>query len=943
MNHIILQRKLSIPNSGKLLSRLDLIEKLNHHSQFPLTVIAAPAGYGKTSLVCNWLEYANHPVYWLSLDEQNNLPSSFWTYICHCLKRIDRDLDDKALSMLETHLIEDYCLITDLILASLEKLSRKWNRPSRAVIVLDDFQFIDNPLILKSFNRFLDYLPTWLQIVITARKPPALMLANRCSKSTAHVISATELIFNPEQIADFLKAKLNLRISKEQQQSLFQKTEGWAAAIQLTGLALKSGKSFEACTNTQNSLLAEFLFDEVFSQLNIEIQTLLIDISLVNHFNLDLCQAFNKKRDNEGIIESLINQGMFVSKVDLPINTKNSSHSYRLHSLFRQWIIDNNPAPIEKIHHNKTIALLWLTKNGNLHEALDLSIELENWQACSNLMEQLYPSLIQVTHFDHVSSILGRIPENIIRSLPHLCLLSALINFSQYEYDQVEKYTKYLEDHFESDSISPHYTKTKKTSLIMGSMILRSQVARFSGENIKAKNINHILETRYFKDGTSLNCWLMLGKGVDYFLDDEIINANQCSNTALTLAKTVEDGLCCIAALSWLLHGLYHNGKIHEAIALGEQNILWLQKMNFLSMPNISSVFAAMSVLYLESNKTIQAWDSYDKLLGTINDFTEPREIIYNKFHTHFHLLSSTGRYDEALTCLDRLENFEHQLGKDLGPDFSILLNTKTFRALLESKIGNHLPLLQLANDNESETERKVTNYRFRLLFENMIQAAANMIVSSGDNNSFSEIAKTSASTGNNHRQIACYLAHARILYSLGEEEKALDLFKTALETAQKYQFTNLLIEDQANIYPMIKGAINSGIEVEYCQFLITAIDQRKTNDFKKSSEQQDSIKNHQPSEISHRENKTYSESTDNNETNKYSLLNQDLIETLSHRELEVLSLINQGKRNKDIAESLSISLSTVKRHLQNTYQKLQVNSRTEAIAILNDRSSFNS
>lgn len=911
MNHIVLQRKLSIPSSGTLFSRPDLIEKLNHYSQFPLTVIAAPAGYGKTSLVCNWLQYASHPVYWLSLDEQNNLPSSFWTYLCHCLKNIDRDLDDKAVNMLETHFIEDYCLITDLILASLEKLSRKWNRPSRAVIVLDDFQCIDNPQILKSFNRLLDYLPSWLQIVITARTPPSLMLPNRCSKSTAHIIQASELVLQPEQIADFLKIKLDLQLSVEQQQRLFQKTEGWAAAIQLTGLALKSGKKFEDCTNTHNTLLAEFLFDEVFSELNNDIQALLIDVSLVNHFNLELCQSFDSTRDNDAIIETLINQGLFISKIGSEKNL--NSHSFRLHSLFRQWIIDNNPLSEEKFLRNHTIALTWLTQNNNLHEALELSIRIDDWQTCSHLMGQLYPSLIQVTHFDHVSSILDRIPENIIQSLPHLCLLAALINVSLYEYAPVEKYTRYLEHHLTNNAESLQYSEDEKTSLMMGSMILRSQVARFSGESTQAKRINHTLESLYYKRNSSLNCWIMLGNGVDCFLDDNIIQANQYNNSALSLAKRAEDGLCCIAALSWLLHGLYHSGKITEALSIGESNIAWLKKMNFLTLPNTSSVFAAMSVLYLENNAIDLAWNSYDRLIDTLNDFTEPREIIYNKFHTHFHLLSSTGRYDEARTCLKRLEHYESQLGKNLGPNFSILLDTKTFSALLESKTGNSFPLLQLVSHKSTDEENEKTNYRFRFLFESMIQAAADMIMTSGENNSFIKIANSSASHGNHLRQIACYLAPAKILYSLGEQQQALSLFKDAIEIAAQYHFINLLIEDEITILPLLQQAISHGIEVEYCQQLISAIDQRKP---KKATPIEVKKKNHSDT-----------------------IQNQDLIEALSPREYEVLALVNQGYRNKNITESLSISLPTVKRHLQNIYQKLQVNSRTEAIAILNKQS----
>ena len=932
MNQIVLQRKLSIPSSGKLFTRPELIEKLNHYSQLPLTVITAPAGFGKTSLVCDWLQYAAHPVYWFSLDEQNNLPSSFWLYLCACLRKIDSSLENKAEQMLENHFVDDYCLISDLVLTSLEKISRKWNRPTRAVIVLDDFQFIDHPLILKSFNRLLDYLPSWLSIVITARKSPALMLPHRCSKSTAHIIQASELMFQAEHIADFLLTKLDLKLTLEQQQSLFDKTEGWAAAIQLTGLALKSGKSFEDCTDTHDSLLADFLFDEVFSQLNSELQTLLIDVSLVDHFNIELCQSFDCQRDNATILETLVSQGLFVSKIETSPSKYNSrslptadSHSFRLHSLFRQWILDNNPLTADQIRHKQTIALAWLTHNHNYHHALELSLDLKDWQACAELMAQLYPSLIHITHFDHVSSILNRIPDDIIQSLPHLCLLAALINFSRYEYDKVEEYTQFLESFFSNNIKQALYTHREQTSLIMGSMILRGQIARFTGQAKKARNINDQIESQFYADNNPLNCWVMLGKGVDYFFDDDITNSIQYNRTALRLAKDNDDGLCAVAALSWLLHGLYHNGQITKAISLAEESIIWLQQKNLLTLPNTSSVYAALSVLYMESNEIALAWRYYDKLLNTLNDFTDPREIIYNKFHTHFHLLSSMGRYEEAHSCLQQLEHYENQLNKNVGPNFSILLNTETLNALLEAKRGNTFPLLQLASHKHAEVENEKTNYHFRSLFEDMVQAGANMIMSSGEDNLFTGIASMSAKNGNIHRQVTCYLVPAKILFSLGQEQQALSLFQHALEIAVQHQFINLVIDDEISILPLIRRALTLDIETAYCQILLSAINTRK--DY-----QADLL-----------DNKQVLDKADSHQAlDTYQAINQGLVERLSPRELEVLRLINQGSRNKHIAENLSISLSTVKRHLQNIYQKLQVNSRTEAIAILNDRSELN-
>jgi LuxR family maltose regulon positive regulatory protein len=924
MKQIVLQRKLTIPSSGELFTRPQLVEKLKLYTQSPLTLIIAPAGYGKTSLVCDWLRYSTHPVYWLSLDEQNNIPSSFWLYLCACLRLIDRDLGMQAEKTLETHYIEDYCLISDLVLASLEKLTRKWNRPSRAIIVLDDFQFINHPQILKSFNRFLDYMPSWLQIVITARKNPALMLANRSSKSAAHIISAPELIFEASQIKDFLAVKLDLKISAKQQSLLFKETEGWAAAIQLIGLALKSGTPIEECSNTSDSLLADFLLEEVFSQQAVPIQNVLKDVCIAKYFDIELCKLFDSNRDNQAILQNLLDLGLFISKVDTDdhdSSTKDQLQSYRLHSLFRHWIINNCSLSHDILLKNKRITLTWLLNNNNFYEALELSIQIKDWKCCAEIMAKLYPSLIQVTHFDHVSSILIRIPDEVIQSLPHLCLLSALISFSRYDYRDVEQYLDHIEIFFNSESSPNYYSDNDRTSLLMGKLILQGQMARFTGQRNKAIDVTHKLESVYYKAGNPLNCWVIFGKAVDYFFNDDIEQSLQNNQLALSLAKNVEDGLCVISALSWLLHAMYHNGQIQQAVTLAEDCMSWLQRKCFLDMPNISSIYAVMTTLYMEQNHLDLAWRSYDKLLDSLHEFTEPREIIYNKFHTQYHLLSSTGRYKEARSCLQQLEHYEDQIDKELGPDFSILLNTKTYSALLESKTGNNLPLLQLIDQCAESHELETTTYRFRGLFEQLVLASAKMIMTSGETDLYDEIAEASALSGNIHRQISCYLIPAQILFALGEKSRAFNKFERALTLASQHQFINLIIADENKVRPLLNLAIEQNIEYDYCITLLTAIEERSN-----SPQEKNLIvsSNNLPS------------STQVLSSNQ---INQDLIEKLSMRELEVINLINQGNSNKNIAQILSISVSTVKRHLQNTYQKLQVNSRTEAISIMNRRS----
>ena len=235
-----------MPCADSILSRHTLMSRLNEYSQQNLTVITAPSGYGKTSLVVDWISHFDCGYCWFSIDAKNNVASSFWLYVCAGLKRIDESVSERAELFLENSYIEDFSIISDALLESLEKLTRKWNRPQKLVMVFDDFHHITDVKILESFNRFLDYLPSWVNVIITSRNLPNLKIPVRRSKLKANVLLTHDLAFDASQVDEFLKTKLSLTLDQNQLNSLFKKTEGWAAAIQLAGLAIKSNANVDA-------------------------------------------------------------------------------------------------------------------------------------------------------------------------------------------------------------------------------------------------------------------------------------------------------------------------------------------------------------------------------------------------------------------------------------------------------------------------------------------------------------------------------------------------------------------------------------------------------------------------------------------------------------------------------------------------------------------------
>ncbi len=965
-NNTVLQSKLHMPDVGSLVSRPPLLKLLDEHLSQGLCVITAPAGFGKTSLVCDWLAHNTLPFCWFSIDSKNNQPASFWLYLCATLKRVDSAITSKAELFLENTFIEDYSLVSDALIESLEKISRKWDRPKKIIIVLDDFHHINHPQILEPLNRFIDYLPAWLQVVVTSRSLPLLDVASRCSKFKAHVIYSRDLAFNQDQISQFLQTKLALSVDDEQLKNLYEKTEGWAAAIQLAGIALKSGANLAKLNADskssptpgrnnpvlmQDSLLADFLFEEVFLQLDETLQQSLLAISVVDSFNGALSNAITGQSNSEEFIKALTDSGLFIIKIE------HDHHWYRLHILFRDWLFDHgqkiNAGQIQQCQQR---ALSWLSQHQFHDEALSLAFSLQDWLGVANIMRQLYPSMIQLGQLDSALNIINQMPVNVVSNMPHLNMLRAVMCFNQYQYDEtlcyLDKIEYSIKYFYQLEQGAPQRQMALTEMglmniadlelLAIGIKVIKSQMARFNGDAQTAQQLDaEVINSRRLSDNHLL-CWTHYGAMVDYFIADELAASLVHGNKALTLAKQVEDGICVISSLGWLLQAMYHNGQPKQAIALGEETLLWLKQKSLLNLPNISTAYAAMVTLYTELNQLDLAWQAHHLLINSIQVFTEPRELIFSKYHCHMNLLNMSGLLEEAKECLRDLAVYEQKTFEQDNPlqnsHFSVLLDTPTMSAILELQTDNFFPLVQLAQNPPSLQHH---NCNFRFQFESFIYVAGRMLMGSDETELLTQLEQSSKQNGVLTRQISCHLLPAKILFKVGQHEEAMEYFKQAIKLAAPSGFVNLIIINGNEIKPMLQLAMADGLEVEYCQHLLQQLAQRDEWPYRynasepqpEQGEEQNKKLNVQSIASTPMLNELPKSQMTGSEDH---LIKRQLIQSLSPREIEVLTHLCQGARNKDIALQMHLSVSTVKRHLQNIYGKLQVSSRTEAIILFN-------
>ncbi len=905
MAYRILQTKLYMPTTSNLVPRCSLLSKLDNYSSNKITIVTAPAGYGKSTLVCLWLQKSNLDYSWFSIDEKDNSPAVFWAYFCEGLRKYDNELAQKAALLLQQSDKIDYCEFVDWLLETLIKLTRKRNRPPKLVIVLDDLHCISNKPLIESINRFIDYMPQWVYIVATCRQIPDLSVSHRRSKLQLNLITRNELAFDIDETSSFLYQKLMLKLEKEQLTELYRQTEGWAAAVQLSGLSIKAGSCVNNSILAQDDLLSDFLFEQVFHQLDSQIKEILLSMSVVPRFCAELCNALNDFNQGRKIIDQLLDANLLLVSLD------DEGKWFRFHALFQEWLLgyleNESSHKLVKLRDN---AIQWLDANQFYDEALEIALLKKDWEWSSLLFSKAYSTLSQLHSTREAEHILKLFPASIIESRPQLALAKAIFHFAVFQYNEANDYLT-LVDHkveeakskFALTSFSDYseYGLNNQNDFFAiegASKFIRSHMARFSGDTQLASSLcDEILRDSSFDDPRLL-CWCYCGLSADNFLNDEMLVCIDYAYKSLSAAKQVGDGHCVIASLNWLLSALLHNGKPQLAEKIALENLAWLKEQAMECLPDIGVLYSHLMSLQRELNKLDEAWNTYQILQRHKADRTDPRNNINGKYIASIQLFASCNQVDEALELTTELESY---IKSNFGAQKYVAgFDVCKVYAGLQLKKGKFQTLLQWTKEQSEQSGI----WRYQYENERLFYSIVNMIKGNDVLALLDNIEAVSERRGVTKRVIETYLIRAQFFVFKGDQVKAKLAFFKALELSASCDFVSLMIDEASVIKPLLKLAITENIASEYCHNLLHEIKKRE-------SLLADKI---------------------NAAGNDKLMVKENLVSALTPREVDVLRLIGKGYTNKEISERLSLAASTVKSHLNNIYSKLNVKRRTEAL-----------
>ncbi|MEI7847525.1 MAG: LuxR C-terminal-related transcriptional regulator [Chloroflexota bacterium] len=416
----ILATKLYIPPPRpKIVARLPLIEKLNEglSAGRKLTLISAPAGFGKTTLLAEWGVGCGRPIAWVSLDEGDNDPVRFLTYLVAALQTLQPNVGEDVLRILQS---PQPAPIESILTALLNEIT---TIPDNFILILDDYHLVDAKAIDNALTFLLEHLPPQMHLVITTREDPNLPLARLRVRGQLTELRAVDLRFTPSQAAVFLNQVMGLNLTAENIAALEARTEGWVAGLQLAALSLQGHQDvpgFIQAFAGDHRYIVDYLVEEVLQRQPEAVRNFLIQTAILERLNGSLCEAVTSQPGGKARLETLQRGNFFLISLD------DKRYWYRYHHLFadvlHMHLLAEQPDQVPALHRR---ASEWYAQNGSTADAIRHALAGRDFERAADLIEPVMPVMSKSRQDAKLFGWLKSLPDELLRARPILSVAYA--------------------------------------------------------------------------------------------------------------------------------------------------------------------------------------------------------------------------------------------------------------------------------------------------------------------------------------------------------------------------------------------------------------------------------------------------------------------------------------------------------------------------------------
>lgn len=878
----------------RAIARPRLLERIQPNPARRLTAITAPAGYGKTTLVNQWCADNDPPVAWLSLDDQDDEPRRFWTYVIGALEytllgtqeAIHRYLDAPEGGHIEGALT---AFINTLIEQSIEDTT----------LILDDYHLTQDPDIHRQMTFLVDHAPPALHLILLSRTEPPLPLSRWRVKGWMEGLHASDLAFSESECGAFFNDYMGLSLDPENVRTIWQRTEGWAAAMQLTALSGTStgtvGASPAVLSEGDNSRhINDYILTEILEQQSPETRDFLLRTSVCRRLCAALCNRILERDDSQAILEQLVYANLFI----IPLDTRDQW--FRYHDLFREALaLRFRQTHPEAYSDLQARAIRWLLSEDHLQEAIVQLIQLEDWDWLEQALEQYGNNLIHTGFHELVHNWLQYLPDQRTTANPRLMMLQIWALFFLNRLNNIEPLLEQLEDTLDIRVANSDDNADVALALHNEIALIRSYMARTRSDHSSARDLTQQVLRDIDHTNIPLKSVTYYGIGLDCYANGDLASATTALESAIDHGQREKKHATTLSSGGLLAWILFYQGEMDRALDVGTSVREWVNSYHTdPQQPRLVSCWqnSAMVQIYREKNDLTLADTHMTPLLPHLDSGTEPGQHVVIQY-TRAHLAFSRGQHQAAMEYLEDAERVQDQK-RD-----AILFEPPCLEAL---HVRCHLALNDRPGALAWRERLENHNYRNPINREQARIGLARLLLAEGQAEDAINILaplRLSTEKGRHIKHLIELLAvYAVCLEELDQKEQAVVMLRRALELASRERFLRLFVEEGPALATLYRRMDRHGLPQAFLRDLDSLL-------------------------------ATGAPSTVTAQPLPDTSPGDDLVEPLSQREIEVLELIHAGHANKEIAQRMSVAQTTVKAHIRNLYGKLGASSRTGALA----------
>ncbi|TRO54637.1 NACHT domain-containing protein, partial [Candidatus Bathyarchaeota archaeon] len=612
----ILVTKLFVPPTrAKLVHRPGLIERLNNGLNRRLTLLSAPAGFGKTTLVSHWVENLQKDnaiddqhirVAWLSLDQDDNDPVRFLTYLIVALnqsKDIKTDFGRGAVSMLQSPQPPP----PNTVLISL--INELATIPEKIVFVLDDYHLIEEKSIHQALVFLLENLPSQLHVVIATRQDPSLSLGRLRARDQLTELRAADLRFTSLEAADFLNQVMGLNLSSGDIAELETRTEGWIAGLQLAAISMRGREDrtgFIKSFTGGNRLVLDFLINEVLGQQPESIHNFLLQTAILDRMTGSLCDALTGQENGQETLEMLDHANLFIVPLD------EERRWYRYHHLFgdllRQRLRQTQAEQLKELHDK---ASEWFKQNRLFDQAIEHALKGKDFDQAANLIQGQIDVLWQRGEHVKLRRWVQVLPEKLLLTEPQLGIIRAYYLHLIGEYTSAEqllqRIERILDPRGNGDEVTPsleykHLLERDRLKLKGRLSTIRALIYSFHGDVKEIiKQANRALEYLPEQDLTWRNLSAIALGDAHSFLGD-IAAAYDARFTALRAWEAEGNIFYILVAALKLASTLREQGELYRTRDLCNDQVRLAEKNNLAEINFVGCIRTILGEVLAEFN-----------------------------------------------------------------------------------------------------------------------------------------------------------------------------------------------------------------------------------------------------------------------------------------------------------------------------------------------------